>query len=748
MTTQKHSVFKTFLFTYIIIIFIPIITSVILYLSLLSIIDNYNEEKFDSMLAQSQQIMNQYLDSISNISHQILSNQEAIDFMSEDIFYRNSFNYQPSSQSDLMKYLNTYVSSNPILDDIYLYSSQNGIFITSKTAITQSSYGSYFQIGGLDYASLQAVILESNSYNKLYPQTEFIVDSVQKNCFFYLTTLPYRQDAQVEGCLIISVDSAKLFSAVEKALSSFEGYFYFYNVDQQLIAYSDEAPKITDSESFKSHEIIGKREYTIYKTQNPNAYNYAIALPSDLITSSLFRLRIIISIVIFLICIVCAVTALYFSKLNTQPIKGILSILQPYSEQNTEQYEYIQIRNAAKQLVDSDIRSKEVMRESMPILRANFVSSILNGSLADSEEINQRMERLGINFSVPYYAVLLISIKTVSYDIDLISKNKITVTDMLRRCFYCLNAEINENDIVYILGFESKESSMLELEHIMNKIDDEVLSEYNKLAAAVSAVFDTLSDAFYHYQEVKNNMDYGIQTTYKNIIWCTKNTLTDSGFFYPSNLEERIITSFKKGNIDIVRSALEVVMKKNSEECIPSKQMRSYLYSNISCTILKILYSLNIPQLYITETEKKLKLASSLDLQDFFQIVDKLLLQLHNFLSEQQHADTATAMMNYIDMHYNDPSLCRQSFSERFNISEVYTSSFFKKHTGYRFTEYVTKVRMEAACNLLKESSLTVSKIAEAVGYNNDASFRRVFISYTGTSPKEYRAAHSKDTDS
>lgn len=178
-----------------------------------------------------------------------------------------------------------------------------------------------------------------------------------------------------------------------------------------------------------------------------------------------------------------------------------------------------------------------------------------------------------------------------------------------------------------------------------------------------------------------------------------------------------------------------------------SSHIQSYLYANIICTLSKILYSSNVTQSFITEFENKIKRLRSMEIDDFFKNVKEFINSLHDAISEQLQPNSAEAMLNYIDLNYKDPSLGRQSFSEHFHISEVYTSNFFKKHTGYRFTEYVTKVRMDAACDLLKNSSLTINKIAEAVGYNSDTSFRRAFISYSGMTPKEYRLKYSTVND-
>jgi YesN/AraC family two-component response regulator len=74
------------------------------------------------------------------------------------------------------------------------------------------------------------------------------------------------------------------------------------------------------------------------------------------------------------------------------------------------------------------------------------------------------------------------------------------------------------------------------------------------------------------------------------------------------------------------------------------------------------------------------------------------------------------------------------------NASAFYFCKMFKKGTGINFTEYVCRVRIESAKNLLLNPNLRVSEIAYQVGFQSLTHFNRVFKKIVGEAPTEYRA--------
>ena len=73
------------------------------------------------------------------------------------------------------------------------------------------------------------------------------------------------------------------------------------------------------------------------------------------------------------------------------------------------------------------------------------------------------------------------------------------------------------------------------------------------------------------------------------------------------------------------------------------------------------------------------------------------------------------------------------------NMSAFYFCKMFKKVTGINFTDYLSRVRIERAQNLLLNPNLRVSEIAFEVGFQSLTHFNRVFKKITGQSPTDYR---------
>jgi AraC family transcriptional regulator, arabinose operon regulatory protein len=63
----------------------------------------------------------------------------------------------------------------------------------------------------------------------------------------------------------------------------------------------------------------------------------------------------------------------------------------------------------------------------------------------------------------------------------------------------------------------------------------------------------------------------------------------------------------------------------------------------------------------------------------------------------------------------------------------------FKRYTGYTPKQYITNLRLQNAKELLNNHSLSISDVANLVGYDNQLYFSRIFRKYIGMSPSEYR---------
>ncbi|MBD2867652.1 AraC family transcriptional regulator [Paenibacillus arenilitoris] len=95
-------------------------------------------------------------------------------------------------------------------------------------------------------------------------------------------------------------------------------------------------------------------------------------------------------------------------------------------------------------------------------------------------------------------------------------------------------------------------------------------------------------------------------------------------------------------------------------------------------------------------------------------------------------------VIRYINAHYEEP-LRLGTLAERFFISPYYLSRMFKEMSGFTFSDYIVLTRVKEAQRLLRETDLSITDVAAAVGFDNFSHFGKTFKKITHVSPREYR---------
>ncbi len=92
----------------------------------------------------------------------------------------------------------------------------------------------------------------------------------------------------------------------------------------------------------------------------------------------------------------------------------------------------------------------------------------------------------------------------------------------------------------------------------------------------------------------------------------------------------------------------------------------------------------------------------------------------------------------YIKEHYKD-SISLSDVSEHLGVNATYLSRIFKQETNMKFTDFMTKLRIEYAQELLKETNKKIKDISTECGFYEYRYFCNVFKKYTNLSPREFR---------
>jgi len=104
--------------------------------------------------------------------------------------------------------------------------------------------------------------------------------------------------------------------------------------------------------------------------------------------------------------------------------------------------------------------------------------------------------------------------------------------------------------------------------------------------------------------------------------------------------------------------------------------------------------------------------------------------------------DTELDQINYIVNRITDnvaQSYTAADVAADLGMSESRFSRFFRRATGNTYTDFVNRVRINRACQLLMSSDSYITNICYEVGFNNVANFNRRFLEIKGVTPSEFR---------
>ena len=95
-------------------------------------------------------------------------------------------------------------------------------------------------------------------------------------------------------------------------------------------------------------------------------------------------------------------------------------------------------------------------------------------------------------------------------------------------------------------------------------------------------------------------------------------------------------------------------------------------------------------------------------------------------------------IINAISENFNK-NITLANICKPLNYSLPYISSKFKQDTGYSFTEYLQKYRIEHSLRLLSNTDMKIIDIAYSIGYNDINFFGILFKKYVNMTPSQFR---------
>jgi two-component system, response regulator YesN len=302
------------------------------------------------------------------------------------------------------------------------------------------------------------------------------------------------------------------------------------------------------------------------------------------------------------------------------------------------------------------------------------------------------------------------------------------------------------NELILIRGFNTDEYRSIVEETY--ELCEDIITTVRKyigfeLYIGIGGEFTNLKDAPRSYaQAVEAAGNAGLLPDAR-IIHIDEVSSRNEYFIYPDDKEKALLYYIESGYKIQAADLIDGLFRKMEESrtAIPQSIRSTVLelalgigkmLKNYNCFLEELLQERNIPDRIMnglfTSTELK---------QWFLAAAMKALDEI------AAHKKTGTKKMvdviaEYMDGHYG-AEVNLNTVSEHFFINPAYLSRIFKSTMGRNFNDYLSKRRMEAAVELLKQENLRMADISEMVGYENVNYFLKKFKEYFSCTPTEYR---------
>lgn len=414
-----------------------------------------------------------------------------------------------------------------------------------------------------------------------------------------------------------------------------------------------------------------------------------------------------------------------------------------------------------KAQIDGEIAQKEnleelrsLYNESLPLLRDKFLTLLIAGRPAKNE-VEKRISRFGLHLDGRYFIVAAANIDPDSINVNVYEEDD---AELIKFAVLNISKEIMENhslgevffhddNLVFIAGFrENNKTTILNKSFSLLEEIRQNVEKYLKITitTGLGRICDSLDRLGYSYRAALSALEYKLLIGYNRIIFIDDvEPRTGNNLLFDEDKERLLISGIKFGSEAGVIKAVNSLFEEITATKASIREYQFYLMEIVS-SIYRLANDLqldasDIPGFNTGLYDEILKLGS---INEIRKLIGSICVRLASSISQKRQNTTRTLLekaRDYIDRNYGDDELGIQKLADHLHISATYLSMIFKKEAGETFLKYLVGVRLKAARELLANSDLKTSEIAERIGYPDINYFSYFFKKNFGMSPREYR---------
>jgi AraC-like DNA-binding protein len=560
---------------------------------------------------------------------------------------------------------------------------------------------------------------------------------------------PFSTDinGKIVGSIIFDIDENELKKTLNFDEKDQKRSVFIYNQNQEMI-WDLDSPNYKDRlngiDLSKEGLVEQNGLFVINSKSDVTDWNFIVVVPEELAMEKLNNLKFLVIVIIILALASGIGLSLYLSIRKGKPINEMFNI---YIKDSDIPRNFNNLGGVVSKIVKNNQELLEEIEADKPMLQHAFLNKLVKGDFVNEKELKILAKRVGMEINCSRFRVVSfrLFLNNDPYELDSQTIEEVQVLFHLIQKHICDRTAdkvwFYENDYLTTLAiFHLNEDGQSDnVKRLVEEVHDLILKEYAVDSSwGLSCICKNKLDIWRACEESKTA---NINSQKQRVTKYSKEIREKEEMYYPELFQEKIINSIHAADITNVDSLLDILYKENFNRRNISIEIMKRLNNKIILTFSSN-FTLSIDMQ--KEIDNLDKIISN---KDNFKLdyLKQLKYICHNLCREMQKKKKSTQnkliqkIVSYINEQYMNSNLGLGLVASKFNISEGYVSTIFKGDMGVNFTDYVESVRIESACNLLKNSEDTITTIAEKVGYNSVQSFRRAFKKVKGFSPKELR---------
>jgi len=759
-----------FVFSYLIIFFIPLFIGLGAYFNVKDIMMNnlyrYNRT---TLIQLEDKVENEVLKSVESLADWVNLNPYYFIFLPEAKEALDSSDRLLNIRN-LCREIYSQTYKNSYILDAFIYIPSEKLIIGPSYTTTPYNYYMYIN-RPLDMSYEKWLEFLSGEYKMKYISS-FKIKADYKNLstiVFANTLSRWIIDGKNANVFVI-IDQSKIVSTMKEIISYPKGAMWILDRDnnQILKVFAENQnialPKLDFSiyDSFNIRELNLKgQKWIVYYVISPlYGWKYISMVPVDSFFEDVRRVRNLSLLLLGLMSIVGSILIFFFSLQNYRPLSEIKSLLQSNSENKetkNSKNEFDVIRDLVIHTLSKEEEMKKQIMRFTPIIKNNLLYQLLVGGILPESIGELELKTVGIEKQSGKFVVCLVEIDDCSGFIKDESDSEyalvtLVVTNVLDELLDTNNFKhwdvlFSRTKLSVIVEIkDSFEESMAKLSSLFENMI-EFLEKNFKIYVSVGISGEVLGiiNLKFAYEQAEKVLGLKFVKPNMKIFKFSElsQDITSEKEFLPKDIENRIINSVKEGKVEGIYEVFENIRSHITAANSPhmAKMILIYLYGLYYQLLNSIPNTVGekqkpepekVMRLIIDEKNPK-KVLQTLQ-EDYRILAESVIVN-----KQKMGNDLISNILEYIHQQYSSSEISLSTIADKFNITPQYLSAIFKEKTGQNISDYIQNLRMNRAKELLLSTDYPVSQIAKMIGYTEVSGFTKAFKKFEGVSPNKFR---------